>query len=130
MSSPRSTPRLLARLRASTRLAVLVLLLFGLKIGAAAACVGHDFADLGLGTAGEHSAAMVKVPSGSDTDGERPGTTAAHAATCSHGTCHQAADLTNAPDTHLPSARIAIEVPESGPHPAPAPQNQLRPPIV
>ena len=47
---------LLARLRASTRLAMLVLLVFALKVSTAAACVKHDFADLGLGTGNTHQA--------------------------------------------------------------------------
>ena len=51
---------LLARLRTSARLAVLVLLVFAIKIGAATACAKHDFADMGLGSDSDH-AAFVKV---------------------------------------------------------------------
>ena len=53
---------LLARLRASARLAVLVLLVFALKLGAAAACVKHDFADMGFGTDGSHAVAVKASP--------------------------------------------------------------------
>lgn len=45
---------MLARLRASTRLAVLVLLIFALKVGAAAACAKNDFAESNFGISGTH----------------------------------------------------------------------------
>ena len=47
---------LFARLRASTRLAMLVLLVFALKVSTAAACVKHDFA------ADEHPPCLCCVP--------------------------------------------------------------------
>jgi hypothetical protein len=59
-----AAPRtLLARLRTSARLAMLVLLVFALKIGTAAACAKHDFSDLGLGSDSSHAATM-KAPKG------------------------------------------------------------------
>ena len=55
-----AAPRpLLARLRSSARLAVLVLLVFAVKIGAAAACAKHDFIDLGIGA--DSSQAVMKA---------------------------------------------------------------------
>lgn len=127
MAFPRSATSLLSRLRVSTRMAVLVLLLFGLKLGAAAACVGHDFADLGLGSAGEH-ATVVKATPGPD--GERVPVSPTHAGTCSHGSCHQAADLSASPLTVIPVGRASPEVATAGLPPNPVPKNQLRPPIV
>ena len=49
-SAPASS--VLARLRASTRLAAFVLLVFALKIGTVAACANHDYGQIDVGEAG------------------------------------------------------------------------------
>ena len=79
---------LLARLRTSARLSVLVLLIFALKIGAAAACAKHDFADLGFGTSDGHS--VVQAVDGVTGDESQPSVAFSHAGTCSHCGCHHA----------------------------------------
>lgn len=83
-----TTPTLLARLRRSARLAMLVLVLMVLKIGAASACVSHDFAELGFGTGSSHEVVAKAAPSAAD---DVSLGTAAHAATCQHCSCHHAA---------------------------------------
>ena len=81
---------LLGRLRASAWLAVLMLLVFTMKIGLAAACAKHDFADLGLsyGVSPETvmTAAQADTDGGEPTKGSLP-----HAGTCTHCGCHHAA---------------------------------------
>ena len=62
---PAALRTVLARLRASTRLAVLVLLVFALKIGAVAACTQSDFAELDFGGGvGKGQAAGIHAPAG------------------------------------------------------------------
>lgn len=124
-SAPSRT--VLARLRSSARLAVLVLLIFALKIGAAAACAKHDFADLGFGTDTSHGV-VVKAPSG-DWPDPAPGSLS-HAGACSHCSCHHAAAM-------VPDAPVAFVVlPQelavrlSGLPPSTVSRLELRPPIV
>lgn len=118
----------LGRLRASTRVAVLVLLVFAMKIGLAAACAKHDFTDLGLGSDTAH---QVAASASTNTDGDAPGKGALpHAGACNHCGCHHAAAV--------PVPAYALTAPlvhdrfgyasETG-YSAPAPQ-ELRPPIV
>lgn len=128
MVTPRAAASALSRIRASTRLAVLLLLIFGLKLGTAAACVGHDFADLGLGTIGEHASAWKASPA--DSDGDPSPTTTEHASNCTHGSCHQVADVALSPSGFMPLIRPALEVDGDGRPPTLALQSQLRPPIV
>ena len=119
---------LLARLRASARLAVLVLLVFALKLGAAAACVKHDFADMGLGTDGSHTAAM-KVPSTQGGDTDLTKTKLGHASACSCS-CHHATTAaleSNVVFTTLPQ-ELAVRT--SGLPPSAALPQELRPPIA
>ena len=123
-----ATPTLLARLRGSARLAVLVLVLMVLKIGAASACVSHDFAELGFGTASSHEVVAKAAPSAVD-DVLRLDT-AAHAATCQHCSCHHAAAVMSKADVAF------VDVPESLPalslreRPSAALRSELKPPIV
>ena len=118
---------LLARLRVSTRLAMLVLLVFALKIGTAAACVKHDFADLGLGTGDTHHA----VVHATDTDaGDASKTVLTHAGTCSHCGCHHASALparTVLAFAVIPREGLAYR---SGTPPSATPRLDLRPPIA
>lgn len=122
-SAPKS---LLTRLRASVRLSALVLLVFALKIGAAAACVGHDFADLGLGSDTEHPVALSGEWVGDDQSGEDP---AGIAGDCDHANHHGSAIVPVVPQvvltfaSHLPSS-------VSGLPPSASPGSQLRPPIA
>lgn len=119
---------LLGRLRASARLAVLVLLVFAMKIGLAAACAKHDFADLGLGSDATHK---VTVSASADTDGGEPGKgSMPHAGACTHCGCHHATAMPVSAYTLTASLvhdRFGF-VPEAG-QSAPAPL-ELRPPIV
>ena len=119
---------LLARLRASARLAVLVLLVFALKLGAAAACVKHDFADMGFGTDGSHAVAVKASP----LDGGNDDSTKlklGHAA-CSHCGCHHSAAMV--PDSHVEFAVVPQElaVRTSGLPPSASARLDLRPPIA
>ena len=119
---------LLARLRASARLAVLVLLVFALKLGAAAACVKHDFADMGFGTDGSHAVAVKASP----LDGGNDDSTKlklGHAA-CSHCGCHHVATMV--PDTQVALVLVpqALPMRTSGLPPSASQPLELRPPIV
>ena len=119
---------LLARLRASARLAVLVLLVFALKLGAAAACVKHDFADMGFGTDGSHAVAVKASP----LDGGNDDSTKlklGHAA-CSHCGCHHAAAMV--PDTQVALVLVpqALPMRTSGLPPSTTQPLELRPPIA
>ena len=119
---------LLARLRTSARLAVLVLLVFALKLGAAAACAKHDFADMGFGTDGSH-AVMVKV-SPVDGGGDDSKIKFGHASPCSHCGCHHLAVMV--PNTQVVVVRVpqALPVRASGLPPSASQPLELRPPIV
>lgn len=128
MATARTAASVLSRIRTSTRLAVLLLLIFGLKLGTAAACVGHDFADLGLGTIGEHASAGKVSPA--DSDGDPSPTTTEHASNCTHGSCHQVADVAPPASGFMPVIRPDLEVGVDGRPPGPVLQSQLRPPIV
>ena len=119
---------LLARLRASARLAVLVLLVFALKLGAAAACVKHDFADMGFGTDGSHAVAVKASPLDSGND-DSTKLKLGHAA-CSHCRCHHAAAMV--PDTQVALVLVpqALPMRTSGLPPSTTQPMELRPPIV
>lgn len=117
------------RLRASTCLAALALLLFGLNVGVAAACVGYDCANLDLGSVGKHAAANEAM-SGAHADRDRTPSSPTHASTCSHCSCHQTVDITASPVTFVPVVRTSPDVAVAGLPPNPAPGNQLRPPIA
>jgi len=122
-----TNPTLLARLRGSARLAVLVLVLMVLKIGAASACVSHDFAELGFGAASSHEVVAKAAPAAAD---DVRLDTAAHAATCQHCSCHHAAAV-------LPKADVVfVDVLGSLPalalreRPSASLRIELKPPIV
>lgn len=124
-----AAPRpVLARLRSSARLAMLVLLIFALKVGTAAACAKHDFADLGFGTDGSH-AAVMEAPAADGPDELTKGTLA-HAGACSHCGCHHAAAMV--PDSHIVFALApqGLAVRLSGLPPSAQSRLDLRPPIV
>ena len=57
--SARLSPPVLARLRASTRLIALVLLVFLMKVGMVTACATHDVGDTALGASGQTASAML-----------------------------------------------------------------------
>ncbi len=86
----RRSPQMLARMRASPRLAVLMLLVFALQIAAAAACTTHDYVDLGFGVSDTLGTAVQAV----DVDaGDLPKPSLAHAGSCNHCGCHHASAL-------------------------------------
>ena len=124
----RPTSRLLARLRASSRLAVLVLLVFALKIGTAAACAQHDFADMGLGAGGDH-ALVVSV---SDMDGSDDASTmfSSHAGACNHCSSHHAAALTPTSSMFVVIAQSSLKATLLGLPPSASLSFELRPPIA
>lgn len=103
--NPVASHAMLARMRSSARLAMLVLLVFALKIGAAAACAKHDFADLGFDTDVGH-AAVLKAPAGDGPDELTKGTLA-QAGACSHCSCHHAVAV-------VPEIYISFSVPPLG----------------
>lgn len=135
MAASRPYARLLGQFRASTRLAAFVLLLFVMKIGVAAACVGHDMADLGFGTGGKDAtqphAAHLQAPTGSDSDGDRTPGSPMHAnGGCTHSHCHQAADVVAAPSHVVLLIQHSLEIDVDLWPLHSLLQDQLRPPIV
>ena len=125
-ATSRST--LLGRLRASERLAVLMLLVFALKIATAAACAKHDFGDLGLGTGDAHGVIVKALDADAANDLSK--TAFGHAGACSHCSSHHASALPN--ESILVFASISAEAVmyRSGTTPSAAPRLELRPPIV
>lgn len=119
---------LLARLRNSARLAVLVLLIFAVKIGAATACAKHDLADLGLGSDSDH-AALVKASPADDGAADPANPLPGHAGCC-QCSCHHATALP--PDGQiafmLPPQRLGDRI--SGAPPNASQRLELRPPIA
>ena len=101
-----------------------MLLVFVLKIGAAAACAKHDFADLGLGADSQHGV-VLKAPAEPEGQGAP-----AHAGACSHCSCHHAATVV--PDTHIAITRAPqrVDVPGYGVKASADARLELRPPIV
>jgi hypothetical protein len=130
MAASQPHARLLDQLRASTRLAAFVLLLFAMKIGVAAACVGHDMVDLGFGTKGGHTS-QLQAPTGADGDGDRTPGAPAHANSgCAHSHCHQAADVIAAPSHVVLLIQHSLEIDVDLWPLHSLLQDQLRPPIV
>lgn len=124
-----AVPRpLLARLRASARLAVLVLLVFALKIGTVVACAEHDFADMGLGAGGDHAL----VVSASDMDGSDDNAMAlsSHAGACSHCSSHHASALTPISSTFVVISQGGLNATLLGLPPSASLSFELRPPIA
>ena len=119
---------LLARLRASVRLSLLVLLVFALKIGTAAACAQHDFADLGLGTGDAHSAIVKALDADGGDDPSK--TTLGHAGACSHCSSHHASALPNESVLAFASTSAEALMYQSGMPPSASPSFDLRPPIA
>ena len=128
MSSRPDRTTMLARLRASTRLAVLVLLIFALKVGAAAACAKNDFAESNFGISGTHG---VIVQATDTNAGDLSKTSFPPAGTCRHCGCHHA--------TALPTNPVLVVVPippdraagyRSGLPPSTYLRLELRPPIA
>lgn len=119
---------ILARLRNSARLAALVLLIFALKIGTVAACAGHDFADMGLGTGNDHALVM----SASDLDGSGDAKTAlsSHLGSCGHCGSHHAPALAPEFSTFLVFAPPCLSASLSALPPCTQLSSELRPPIV
>lgn len=127
---PSCPPRtLLARLRASVRLAVFVLLVFTLKIGAVVACATHDFADVGVGAGGSQAAVMKVLPA-AGTDVDLTTTTLGHAATCIHCGCYHAAAVVPVAYLFLAVTANALTVRTAGLSSSASPPLELRPPIV
>lgn len=121
---------LLTRIRTSSRLAVLVLLVFALKLGSAAACAQHDFADLGLGQGGETSpTAVLDIV---DTDpGDPSGTnTLSHLGACSHCGSHHASAVTGDGLTTAVQGSTLVADCYSPPAFTLAANPELRPPIA
>ena len=125
---PATSRTLLSRLRASARLAALVLLVFALKIGMVVACAEHDFADMGLGTSGDH--ALVVAVSDMDGADDAPEILSSHAGACSHGSTHHPAALTPTSALFAGIVQRGLNPTSSGLPPSASPSFELRPPIV
>jgi hypothetical protein len=124
-----AVPRtMLARLRASARLAVLVLVIFALSIGVAAACAKHDFAELGSGAESQDGATW-EASASDEPDAPKKGSSA-HASACSHCSGHHAAAMV--PDAPIAFGLVskALIVPDSGVPPSATCRLELRPPIA
>ena len=126
MSSSASQP-LISRLRASTRLVAIVLLLFVMQIGMVAACTVHD------SESPDHSSSVTTtdgvIVADVDDNGSDPSGPGQHRG-CSDCNCHHAAAL-------LPQA-LTIDNPPARSRPPQVffqvyhalPRRELRPPIV
>lgn len=128
MAHPHSRP-LIARLRASTRLVAMVLLVFVMKVGMVVACSANDFEPAGSdGTSTTSVSLAVIVDDGPSDDSKSP-EPLPHAS-CVDCHCHHAAALT--PET----ASLAWAVTDAEPaglfvHRRPTPpRRELRPPIA
>lgn len=122
----RDRTSMLARLRASTRLAVLVLLVAALKIGAVAACAQQDYADLRAGNAQGTLVQALGVGAGDLSEGSFT-----LAGMGSHCSCHQASALPTIPVVVLgPIPRESTADYRSGTPPSTYPRLELRPPIA
>lgn len=125
LMSVRHTSCFLARFRQSTRVALLMLLVFALKMGAVVACTVHDIADAKGGTEGISAIAAPVADLPSD-----PGNPFDVGGDCGHCGCHQSAaivpGLVTAPSGHA-QGQIAWEGSTSVSVPSP---KELRPPIV
>ena len=126
MSNPHSS-HLLARIRASTRFTVLVLLIFVMKVGLVAACAAHE-SEQGGREGATATSAIGTLSNESPTDGEKPAPLQ-HAG-CVDCHCHHAAAL-------LPELAMFNWVPAAAepanllvlPRAA-VPARELRPPIA
>lgn len=121
---------MLGRLRASARLAVLVLLVFAMKISLATACAKHDYADLGSSYGTSHETVMTAAPADTDGGDDPAQSSLLHAGACTHCGCHHAAAVpvsAYAMTTSLAHERFGY-APDAA-HSAPAPL-ELRPPIA
>jgi len=119
---------ILARLRASTRLAMLVLLVAALKLGAAAACAKQDYADLRLGAGNAQGAVVQAMGPGA---GDHSEASLPLAGACSHCGCHQASALPTIPAVALaPAPRERTADYPAGTPPSIYPRLELRPPIA
>lgn len=116
----------LAQLRTSARLGVLVLLVFTFKIGTAAACAKHDFADLMGSGAGQTT--EMRTLAGDNQD--LAPTQAGHVSTCNHCGCHHPAAVVSHPHLLQASVRSVLLTRIVDLNPSTPPPRELRPPIV
>lgn len=112
----------MARLRSSAWLPLLVLLVFMLKIGSAAACADHEFADAQRGG----DAVLVADLAGEDV----PGALAAHAASCTHCSCHHSAAIVPGEHATASSDAVAMQSIAADRPPSTVAALDLRPPIA
>ena len=122
-----SSPPAFARLRASTRLIALVLLVFLMKVGMVTACATHDVGDTALGASGQTASAMLMAL---DTgEGGKSPEPLAHGG-CVDCHCHHAAALVTEvtpPAWHARGAEPPVVA--AGVQIA-LPGQELRPPIL
>lgn len=124
-----AAPRtLLTRLRASARLAMLVLLIFAMKIGVAAACAKHDFVDMGRAADNSHAVMKVFPSDGGDTDLTK--SKSGYSGNCNHCSCQHAPGMM--PGLHVEFAVVPqqLGVRTSGLPPSGLAWPDLRPPIA
>ena len=126
----RLSPILLARLRASTRLAALVLMIFVMKIGMVTACSMHDLGDLAGGGSKSAAVSATLVDKAPDNSDSVPGPFTHGAAGCVDCSCHHAAALLpEAPHFSFASTQIG-PIDDLSPFHLLAPRRELRPPIA
>ena len=121
---PSPARSVLDHLRASTRLAAFVLLVFALKLGTAAACAKHDFGQVDPGAVG-HSlvAASEQAPS-------NPGPLPGHAGSCTHCECHHSVAIPSQPAIAFASQPPVLVNALALPVRLAERQRDLRPPIA
>ena len=119
------TSSVLARLRASTRLAAFVLLVFALKIGTVAACANHDYGQIDFGEAG-HPVASASID---DTPAEK-GPLSTHSGSCTHCQCHHSVAILSQPFNALAVLAPALAIAGGPPVLFADRRRDLRPPIA
>lgn len=124
-------PLLMARLRASARVAAWVLLVFLLKVGMVAACTVEELQDSSSGATSTAPLATDTVVPAEASDPESPSSVLSHAAGgCLDCHCHHAAALPPVIVTLAgPPAMPRVGVPPIA-MPVGVVRNELRPPIL
>lgn len=124
-----ASKNLLSRIRASVRLTAFVLLVFGMQVGAAAACFSHDLAEAGFAGAQEQ-ASEIGAASDSDSGGPAGNTLLSHAGSCAHCSFHHGTAILGTAHFSLVINAHENEGRQPAHPPSAASTKELRPPIV
>lgn len=125
MSSTSASISVFSRIRASARLIVLVLLVFGMKIGTTADCFSHELAEAGLATTLDQAWVADAVSDAS----EAGQVLFDHAADCTDCSCHHASAVVGNTYAFMGTNLQGLDWRLSGLPPSAAAREDLRPPI-